>query len=40
MVAAALPQTSRAMSSAERPPMVQYAPSAPVGMLPSTTAMN
>src|SRR5579864_4963075 len=36
IVAAALPQTSRAMSIAARPPMVQYAPLAPVGIAPST----
>src|SRR5208283_2434189 len=38
IVAAAPPQTSRAMESADFPPMVQYAPPAPVGMEPSTTA--
>src|SRR6516162_6042650 len=38
IVAAAPPQTSRAMSSADLPPIVQYAPSAPVGIDPSTKA--
>jgi hypothetical protein len=39
IVAAALPHTSRAIWRAERPPIVQYAPFAPVGIEPSTTAM-
>ena len=38
-VASALPQTSLAMSYADLPPTVQYAPFAPVGIEPSTTAM-
>src|SRR5678815_5772317 len=35
----AFSQTSRAICTADRPPMVQYAPPIPVGMEPSTTAM-
>jgi hypothetical protein len=39
IVAAAPPHTSRAIWRADRPPIVQYAPFAPVGIEPSTTAM-
>jgi hypothetical protein len=39
IVARASPQTSRAMSMAARPPIVQYAPFSPVGIEPSTMTM-